>query len=102
MPTGSYRTDDVEPRCLRQPAPIVDYAWYPSATVNDLATFCFLASVRECPVKLLDASDGRVSPDISPSEAERAEHTCLLVIAQGILFDRRSQGTTNCPSLSII
>jgi len=57
----SYRTSEVEPRCLYQPAPIVDYAWYPSATVNNPATFCFLASVRECPVKLLDASDGRVS-----------------------------------------
>ena len=55
------RTSDTEPRCFHQPAPIVDYAWYPSATVNNPAVFCFLASVRECPVKLLDASDGRVS-----------------------------------------
>ena len=30
--------------------------------MDNPATFCFLASVRECPVKLLDASDGRVSP----------------------------------------
>lgn len=56
-----YRASDVESRRFYQPASIVDYAWYPSATVNDPAVFCFLASVRECPVKLLDASDGRVS-----------------------------------------
>ncbi|KAJ3920129.1 WD40-repeat-containing domain protein [Lentinula edodes] len=43
-----------------QSAPIVDFAWYPAATSSDPATFCFLASVRECPVKLLDVSDGRL------------------------------------------
>lgn len=62
--------------CLYQPAPIVDYAWYPSATLNAPATFCFLASVRECPVKLLDASDGRVSnlPYISLQMLPPSEH----------------------------
>jgi telomerase Cajal body protein 1 len=39
---------------------IVDYAWYPRATIQDPASFCFVASVRESPVKLLDASDGRL------------------------------------------
>ncbi|KAF9786359.1 WD40-repeat-containing domain protein [Thelephora terrestris] len=58
-------TDEAEPRCLYQPAPIVDYAWYPSAAVNNPATFCFLASVRECPIKLLDASDGRLRASYS-------------------------------------
>ncbi|KAJ3758114.1 WD40-repeat-containing domain protein [Lentinula raphanica] len=42
-----------------QSSPIVDFAWYPAATSTDPATFCFISSVRECPVKLLDASDGR-------------------------------------------
>lgn len=46
---------------FHQPAPIVDFAWYPAASAKDPATFCFVASVRECPVKLFDASDGRVS-----------------------------------------
>ncbi|TCD60083.1 hypothetical protein EIP91_010768 [Steccherinum ochraceum] len=41
-------------------APIVDFAWYPSATCRDPASFCFVVSVRECPVKLIDASDGRL------------------------------------------
>jgi hypothetical protein len=40
---------------------ILDYAWYPRATVRDPASYCFVASTRECPVKLLDAADGRVS-----------------------------------------
>ncbi|KAJ7474877.1 WD40-repeat-containing domain protein [Mycena latifolia] len=43
-----------------QPAPILDYTWYPSATSANPASFCFVASVRETPVKLLDASDGRL------------------------------------------
>ncbi|KAJ7708212.1 WD40-repeat-containing domain protein [Mycena rosella] len=45
---------------LPQPAPILEYAWYPGATPANPATFCFVASVRETPVKLLDASDGRL------------------------------------------
>ena len=49
------------PRHLVQPSPILDYVWYPTAAVRDPASFCFVASVRECPVKLLDASDGRAS-----------------------------------------
>ncbi|KJA24833.1 hypothetical protein HYPSUDRAFT_200108 [Hypholoma sublateritium FD-334 SS-4] len=43
-----------------QPAPVLDFVWYPTATIHDPSTFCFVASVRECPVKLLDASDGRL------------------------------------------
>ncbi|KAF8797613.1 hypothetical protein BYT27DRAFT_7125292 [Phlegmacium glaucopus] len=47
-------------RLFNQPAPILDFIWYPTATPLDPASFCFIASVRECPVKLLDASDGRL------------------------------------------
>lgn len=43
-----------------QAAPILDFAWYPGAMDSDPSTLCFLASVRECPVKLLDAQTGRV------------------------------------------
>ena len=43
-----------------QPAPILEYAWYPGATASQPGTYCFLASVRDCPVKLLDAGDKRV------------------------------------------
>ncbi|KZT68588.1 hypothetical protein DAEQUDRAFT_727712 [Daedalea quercina L-15889] len=47
-------------RVFQQQSPILDYTWYPSASRNNPAAFCFVASVRECPVKLLDASDGRL------------------------------------------
>ncbi|KAK7018084.1 hypothetical protein VNI00_018403 [Paramarasmius palmivorus] len=45
---------------LRQPSPIVDFLWYPTASSRDHSTFCFVSSVRESPVKLLDASNGRL------------------------------------------
>lgn len=51
-------------RPLPQPSPILDFAWYPLATVQDPASFCFVASVRDTPVRLVDAGDGRVSASI--------------------------------------
>ncbi|KAJ7606634.1 WD40-repeat-containing domain protein, partial [Roridomyces roridus] len=51
---------NLNPHTFTQPAPILDYAWFPTASVTSPATFCFVASVRETPVKLLDASDGRL------------------------------------------
>ncbi|KAK7441519.1 hypothetical protein VKT23_016509 [Stygiomarasmius scandens] len=42
---------------LTQPSPIVDFIWYPTAMPRDPASFCFVGSVRDCPVKLLDARD---------------------------------------------
>jgi hypothetical protein len=45
---------------IPQAESIVDFAWFPRATMHDLASFCFVASVRECPVRLLDASTGHL------------------------------------------
>jgi len=45
---------------VQQADAIIDYAWFPRAMVQDPASFCFVASVRESPVRLLDASDGRL------------------------------------------
>lgn len=45
---------------LKQAAPILDATWYPSATPLRAETYCFMASIRGEPVKLLDATDGRV------------------------------------------
>ncbi|KAI0717784.1 hypothetical protein C8Q72DRAFT_158112 [Fomitopsis betulina] len=56
----SASTAETQPRVFGQPGPILDFAWYPSAGVTNPAAFCFLSSIRECPVKLLDASDGRL------------------------------------------
>ncbi|KAH9177468.1 WD40 repeat-like protein [Lactarius sanguifluus] len=47
-------------RIFPQAAPILDFIWYPRATPRDASSFCFIASVRESPVRLLDASDGRL------------------------------------------
>ncbi|KAH9006272.1 WD40 repeat-like protein [Lactarius hatsudake] len=47
-------------RIFPQAAPILDFIWYPRATPCDASSFCFIASVRESPVRLLDASDGRL------------------------------------------
>ncbi|TFK36239.1 WD40-repeat-containing domain protein [Crucibulum laeve] len=58
---GSKGPSTLQPiRTFHQPAPILDFLWYPTATPRDPASFCFISSVRECPVKLLDASDGRL------------------------------------------
>ncbi|KAF9054005.1 hypothetical protein BJ165DRAFT_1435699 [Panaeolus papilionaceus] len=43
-----------------QPSPVLDYVWYPTASPYDPASFCFVASIRECPVKLLDVTDERL------------------------------------------
>ncbi|EJD52439.1 WD40 repeat-like protein [Auricularia subglabra TFB-10046 SS5] len=45
---------------LPQAAPVLDACWYPGARTSDPASYCFLASVRDAPVKLLDATDGRL------------------------------------------
>jgi hypothetical protein len=56
-------------RNFPQPSPVLDYVWYPSASADNPATYCFVASVRECPVKLLDASTGRVSCSRYPEDS---------------------------------
>ncbi|KAB5591768.1 hypothetical protein CTheo_4800 [Ceratobasidium theobromae] len=43
-----------------QPASILSTAWYPTASSSDPASYCFVAAVRNGPVKLFDASDGRL------------------------------------------
>ncbi|KAI0076849.1 hypothetical protein K474DRAFT_1644216 [Panus rudis PR-1116 ss-1] len=57
--TAESQTSTVE-TTFPQAAPIVDFAWFPGASVSNPALYCFAASVRESPVKLLDASDGRL------------------------------------------
>ncbi|KAF8596604.1 WD40 repeat-like protein [Ceratobasidium sp. AG-I] len=45
---------------ISQAAPILSTAWFPSASPAQPASYCFVAGVRDGPVKLLDASDGRL------------------------------------------
>ena len=45
----------------RQSAPLVDCLWYPTATWDsEDGSFCYLTSVREHPVKLIDGTSGKV------------------------------------------
>ncbi|KAM6497609.1 hypothetical protein JOM56_005557 [Amanita muscaria] len=51
----------IQPRAsFRQPSPILDFLWYPSASLHNPASYCFVASVRECPVRLFEAFTGRL------------------------------------------
>ncbi|KAG1836501.1 hypothetical protein DFJ58DRAFT_669622, partial [Suillus subalutaceus] len=47
-------------RTFSQSSVVVNFAWYPGASSSNAPAYCFVASVRDCPVKLLDASDGRL------------------------------------------
>jgi WD40 repeat protein len=47
-------------RTFSQSSAVVNFAWYPGASSSNAPAYCFVASVRDCPVKLLDASDGRL------------------------------------------
>ncbi|CAE6477150.1 unnamed protein product [Rhizoctonia solani] len=46
---------------LQQPAPILSTAWFPTASTLDAASYCFVAAIRDTPIKLFDASDGIIS-----------------------------------------
>ncbi|KAF8428031.1 hypothetical protein L210DRAFT_3564404 [Boletus edulis BED1] len=55
----------VHAKTFSQLAPIVDFAWYPGASRHNPPAFCFVASVRDCPIKLLDGNDGRLRASYS-------------------------------------
>ncbi|CAE6474209.1 unnamed protein product [Rhizoctonia solani] len=59
--TGEGNEVELKPRLsLLQPAPILSTAWFPTASALDPAAYCFVAAIRDTPIKLFDASDGRV------------------------------------------
>ncbi|KAG6875595.1 hypothetical protein C0992_003157, partial [Termitomyces sp. T32_za158] len=63
---------------LPQPAPVLEFLWYPTASAHDPASYCFLASVRDRPLALLDASDGRLRasyPIVDHRERHVAPHS---------------------------
>ncbi|TFK19466.1 hypothetical protein FA15DRAFT_648298 [Coprinopsis marcescibilis] len=45
---------------IPQPGPVVATQWFPAASKENPAAYCLVASVRDTPVKLLDASNGRL------------------------------------------
>lgn len=40
------------------PTTLLDWTWYPFARLGDPATFCFVFSARDVPVRLIDAASG--------------------------------------------
>ncbi|WVQ97961.1 hypothetical protein IAU59_005081 [Kwoniella sp. CBS 9459] len=51
---------DLTPVVIEQPDAIHSTLWYPSASAHSPETYCFVASIRDTPVRLVDASDGRI------------------------------------------
>ncbi|KAI0698794.1 WD40-repeat-containing domain protein [Earliella scabrosa] len=88
IPVGSNAAPSLLER-LPQPSPVLAFAWYPSATIRDPASFCFVASVRECPVKLLDASDGRLRASyriVDHRERQIAPHSVAFNLGANRLY----------------
>ncbi|KAG1876720.1 hypothetical protein DFJ58DRAFT_866111, partial [Suillus subalutaceus] len=68
---------------------ILHFAWYPGASSSNAPTYCFIASVRDCPVKLLDASDGRLRasyPIINHCERFIAPHSLAFNLTANKLY----------------
>lgn len=47
--------------CILEGESICDLAWFPSMNNEDPSTCCFLSSVRDHPVRLWDATTGKVN-----------------------------------------
>ncbi|KAG1873224.1 WD40-repeat-containing domain protein [Suillus subluteus] len=76
-------------RTFPQSSAVVNFAWYPGASSNNAPAYCFVASVRDCPVKLLDASDGRLRasyPIIDHRERFIAPHSLAFNLTADKLY----------------
>ncbi|OCF40921.1 hypothetical protein I317_05280 [Kwoniella heveanensis CBS 569] len=51
---------DLTPKVFEQPDAIHSTLWYPLASAHSPETYCFVTSIRDTPVRLVDASDGRI------------------------------------------
>ncbi|KAG1727073.1 uncharacterized protein EDB91DRAFT_1164966 [Suillus paluster] len=72
-----------------QSSAIVNFAWYPGASSSNAPAFCFVASVRDCPVKLLDASDARLRashPIVDHGERFIAPHNLVFNLTADKLY----------------
>jgi hypothetical protein len=97
-------------KTFTQHAPIVDFTWYPGALRHNLPSYCFVATVRECPMKLLDGRDGRVRHVLSfygllESSILAGQLICVFaivliftrrMIASSVLSDCRSPRAIHC------
>ncbi|KIJ12311.1 hypothetical protein PAXINDRAFT_118179 [Paxillus involutus ATCC 200175] len=76
-------------KTFAQPAPIVDFTWYPGASRHNLPSYCFVATVRECPMKLLDGKDGRLRasyPIVDHRERYIAPHSVAFNLTADKLY----------------
>ncbi|KAG5650209.1 hypothetical protein H0H81_000310 [Sphagnurus paluster] len=88
-PTTEISTTPSPSKVFAQPSPILDFLWFPTASIMDPASFCFMASVRECPVKLLDATDGRLRASyriVDHRERQIAPHSMAFNITAERLY----------------
>ncbi|KAG0170408.1 Telomerase Cajal body protein 1 [Apophysomyces sp. BC1034] len=51
--------------CVREGESVYDFEWFPAMSSQDPATWCFLTSVRDHPVRLWDVSTGTVRASYS-------------------------------------
>ncbi|KAF7724622.1 Telomerase Cajal body protein 1 [Apophysomyces ossiformis] len=51
--------------CIREGESVYDFEWFPAMSSQDPATWCFLTSVRDHPVRLWDAGTGKVRASYS-------------------------------------
>ncbi|KAG1814933.1 WD40-repeat-containing domain protein [Suillus subalutaceus] len=76
-------------RTFSQSSAVLNFAWYPGASSSNAPAYCFVASVRDCPVKLLDASDGRLRasyPIIDHRERFIAPHSLAFNLTANKLY----------------
>ncbi|SAL95021.1 hypothetical protein [Absidia glauca] len=59
-PSCTPSLDLVPSLCIQEGESICDLAWFPSMNSQDPSTCCFLSSVRDHPVRLWDATTGKV------------------------------------------
>ncbi|KAG1878779.1 hypothetical protein F4604DRAFT_1923443 [Suillus subluteus] len=87
-------------RTFSQSSAVVNFAWYPGASSSNAPAYCFVASVRDCPVKLLDALDGRLRasyPIIDRRERFIAPHSLAFNL---ILVDEMKLADVDHPNLA--
>ncbi|KIJ06803.1 hypothetical protein PAXINDRAFT_91462 [Paxillus involutus ATCC 200175] len=76
-------------KTFTQHAPIIDFTWYPGALRHNLPSYCFVATVRECPMKLLDGRDGRLRasyPIVDHRERYIAPHSVAFNLTADKLY----------------
>lgn len=78
---------------LTLPAPSLSSTWFPSASASIPATYCFALSIRDAPVRLVDATTGLVRwPFLAGSLcwSRMSDEMCGLLLDSRYVSHRRS------------